>query len=605
MKHHSIKHILAGITLAGLILTMTPVAVFADNELPKEAIAFLDENGTETKCTDYQLITNDNSSFNEAEDTWLVFEDSCTEIEKIVLNSTEAITYHLIIKDDMEVNINFGIQILSPYVDLMIYAQPEKTGKMTAGKGMVYGIGNAAIGANEDGSCGRIIINGGIIDAAAGRGAAIGTGASSSEMTSSSCKGIVINGGTIYAESSSGAGIGCGECDTYISDSIDINGGIIHAISQHGAGIGSGETHRNDTRSNVDSINICGGVITAESYNGAGIGAGHNSKPEAMSRAININVTGGEINASSTAGSGIGIGEGAHSICRSISLMGWSPVKAYSQRMDAISRECEWKNIVAVNPMYIIKTGNSEQTLSVVDDIYQAGKGYVELQVYNQGADDMLSMPESYEYGTDTPPVPSTIPPSEEIPGNPIVKYFYRLTESTDNWTLWTGNPAALDVGGYEMRAVISETESFDGAVTESEYFEVTKGTWKNITPPKARTLSSNQKEQELVQAGSVKDARGNEHPELLEYSLDGVSFSKALPRGQKPGEYKVFWKIAGNENYKEYFSDEYIIVKIENSQNIPNTGDNEKAGFYGLMIISSVAALAFAIKKLKRKTLY
>lgn len=113
-----------------------------------------------------------------------------------------------------------------------------------------YGSKSAAIGSSCEKSIKEIQINGGTVTAETnGRGAAIGTGDASGE----SCKGkIVINGGTIDANSSYGAGIGSG---TGSNAEIEIHSGNLTMHSSRGASIGSGYAGASSTL--IDGGTIC------------------------------------------------------------------------------------------------------------------------------------------------------------------------------------------------------------------------------------------------------------------------------------------------------------------------------------------------------------
>ena len=114
--------------------------------------------------------------------------------------------------------------------------QVAKNGTLTIeGNGAleVTGSVGAGIGSKDEGSCGDIVIDGGIITAISSYGAGIGSG------WNGSCGNITINGGKITATGSDGAGIGGGYATSSCGD-ITINGGKITAKSNRGAGIGCG-----------------------------------------------------------------------------------------------------------------------------------------------------------------------------------------------------------------------------------------------------------------------------------------------------------------------------------------------------------------------------
>lgn len=66
------------------------------------------------------------------------------------------------------------------------------------------------------------------------------------------------------------------------------------------------------------------------------------------------------------------------------------------------------------------------------------------------------------------------------------------------------------------------------------------------VTVPSARTnLTFTGKSQELVEAGSVKGG-------VMEYSLDGETWSDSIPTGYDVGKYSVWYKVSGDVNHND-----------------------------------------------------
>ena len=186
----------------------------------------------------------------------------------------------------------------------------------------------AVIGADFEGSCGNIVINGGTITVSTNYGAAIGSGRVGSGT--SKCGSITINGGTINATGSTGAGIGSGgrqgsKTGTTSCDGITITGGNVTARSVGGAAIGAGKCEGGGSNSDsyCGNILITGGTIDAQTtntgdYAGAAIGGGYHSK------AGDITISGGNIKAVGSRNSaGIGAG-GRQGQCGNILINGGS-----------------------------------------------------------------------------------------------------------------------------------------------------------------------------------------------------------------------------------------------------------------------------------------
>ena len=150
----------------------------------------------------------------------------------------------------------------------------------------------AAIGASAGKSVEEIRISGGTVTAkSSSNGAGIGTGSANSQKRTGK---IVIEGGTVNASSESGAGIGSGHGyapgDSAITADIEIHGGMITAYSEVGACIGSG-------KSSSSKVLIDGGTICLDNRDKGyrnvahiGKGAENSTLPQ-----TDVTITGGTI----------------------------------------------------------------------------------------------------------------------------------------------------------------------------------------------------------------------------------------------------------------------------------------------------------------------
>lgn len=150
----------------------------------------------------------------------------------------------------------------------------------------------AAIGASAGKSVEEIRISGGTVTAkSSSNGAGIGTGSANSQKRAGK---IVIEGGTVNASSGSGAGIGSGHGyapgDSAITADIEIHGGMITAYSEQGACIGSG-------KSSSSKVLIDGGTICLDNRDKGyrnvahiGKGAENSTLPQ-----TDVTITGGTI----------------------------------------------------------------------------------------------------------------------------------------------------------------------------------------------------------------------------------------------------------------------------------------------------------------------
>ena len=150
----------------------------------------------------------------------------------------------------------------------------------------------AAIGASARKSVKEIRISGGMITAETKlTGAGIGTGVANGQERTGK---IVIEGGTVNASSWNGAGIGSGvgyaRSNPVITTGIEIHGGMITAYSEQGACIGSGKDSSSEVL--IDGGTICLDNKGVWSRNAAHIGKGEESSTKAPT---DVKIMGGTI----------------------------------------------------------------------------------------------------------------------------------------------------------------------------------------------------------------------------------------------------------------------------------------------------------------------
>ena len=180
---------------------------------------------------------------------------------------------------------------------------------IASSNGLAPGIGSCFLG--SDLNCGNICIEGGIITATGGQGAA-GIGSANG----GTCGDISISGGSVtatggYQAACIGSGDWGGTCGN-----ITISGGRVEVTADsYGAGIGSG------LAGICGDISISGGTITAKGGNYApGIGSGCSSKEDQLSTCGNITISGGTVTATGGTGTA-GIGSGfKNSSCQDITI---------------------------------------------------------------------------------------------------------------------------------------------------------------------------------------------------------------------------------------------------------------------------------------------
>jgi len=190
---------------------------------------------------------------------------------------------------------------------------PAGTTLTIEGEGQLYATGGgdkAGIGSQNNSESGNIVINGGIIEASASYGAAIGAADRGGKIGD-----ITINGGKVTAKQKGSYGAGIGSGDSYNGGStcgnITITGGEVEAIGgSNGAGIGAGGLEQN-YNSTCGNITITGGKVTATGgYNAAGIGTGDKNGHDSNSSCGNITISGGTVIAQKGEGANYDVGPG-------------------------------------------------------------------------------------------------------------------------------------------------------------------------------------------------------------------------------------------------------------------------------------------------------
>ena len=179
-----------------------------------------------------------------------------------------------------------------------LIAGPAETTLTIKGEGQLNAYGStdrAGIGSPNKGTCGNIVIEGGIINASTGYGAAIGAA-----DIGGVCGDITISGGTVTATQNGNYGAAIGSGDSYHGGSacgnITITGGNVTAIGGLSApGIGAGGLEEN-YNSTCKNITITGGKVTATggAY-AAGIGTGSGAGYSSKSSCGNITISGGTV----------------------------------------------------------------------------------------------------------------------------------------------------------------------------------------------------------------------------------------------------------------------------------------------------------------------
>ncbi len=123
------------------------------------------------------------------------------------------------------------------------------------------------------------------------------------------------------------------------------------------------------------------------------------------------------------------------------------------------------------------------------------------------------------------------------------IKYYGKLEQvSSTNGTITLDIPEELESGEYIIEIFNEQCNSdyeTDWGSKLSE-FTVIKPT---VSAPTAKTLEYTGKPQELITAGSTTGG-------TLQYRLDSGSYDTKIPTATNPGNYTVYYKVVGNNEY-------------------------------------------------------
>ena len=258
-------------------------------------VSYLDENGTEKSCNDYEVVTANDTQWT---DGWYVVNSDVTIDQRVAVSGD----VKLILTDGHTLTVNGGIHVTGDD-RFTVYGQENGTGKLTAtatnnvGAG-IGGNGITTTSAQNGENGGTIVIAGGIIEAVGGDGpedgdspcggAGIGNGNGASNGGS-----VTIYGGEVNATGGvANAGIG-GDGST-----IQILGGTVDATSEWGAAAIGG------TNGAAGTITITDSNVTANGEDGTGIGGGCDD------HGGTITITNSIVTAIGGYGAGIGGGSG-------------------------------------------------------------------------------------------------------------------------------------------------------------------------------------------------------------------------------------------------------------------------------------------------------
>ena len=139
---------------------------------------------------------------------------------------------------------------------------------------------------------------------------------------------------------------------------------------------------------------------------------------------------------------------------------------------------------------------------------------------------------------------------------------------------------------GYDVTAVLKDKEntqwsSDDTTDNKTFKFKINKADGSMVAPAAVNNLVYNGSEQSLVTAGSGTGT--------MKYSLDGIDYSTAIPKGKEAKTYTVYYKVEGDSNHKDTAAAS-INVKVEKAP-VTVTADNKTINTGGTLPANSYTA--------------
>ncbi|MBR4514839.1 MAG: Ig-like domain-containing protein [Lachnospiraceae bacterium] len=130
--------------------------------------------------------------------------------------------------------------------------------------------------------------------------------------------------------------------------------------------------------------------------------------------------------------------------------------------------------------------------------------------------------------------------------GNGVVQYTY----STDQSEYTTDIPTNANT--YWIKASVSETKNYNSGTAETS-FTINKATPEVEAPSFGEDLYYTGEDQELVVGGLTTGGS-------MKYSLDGTNWEDSVPVGNDAGDYTVYYKVDGGNNYEDVSSQSMLV---------------------------------------------
>ena len=124
---------------------------------------------------------------------------------------------------------------------------------------------------------------------------------------------------------------------------------------------------------------------------------------------------------------------------------------------------------------------------------------------------------------------------------------------SLDGTTYSTTIPKGTDAKTYTVYYRVTGDGNHNNVTAATVDVTIAKAA-ATVTPPTAKTLTYTGSAQELVTAGSATGG-------TIEYSLDGTTYSTAIPKGTDAKTYTVYYRVTGDGNHNNVAASNFTVT--------------------------------------------
>jgi len=152
------------------------------------------------------------------------------------------------------------------------------------------------------------------------------------------------------------------------------------------------------------------------------------------------------------------------------------------------------------------------------------------------------------------------------------------MTYSLDGEHYATDVPRAADAGEYTVYYRVEGDDSHASLAPATLRVTIEKSMPIVMAPAPKKGLEVKGEPVELLEPGSTTGG-------TMEYSLDGKTYSTAVPTASAPGQYTVYYRVVGDSNHKDYDGGSYR-VKVGGTETAIEgvaADDSEVAEYYDL----------------------